>query len=192
LQQNVRRDILRASEAFLLFEKFELEPEVLPQVKIILESHEKAAIRFFNDLFVGPPTMSDAGVCSHHLIEHNFKASQLKTEVETLDAFINLLRAFHIACNISIRQVAASLPPFTSQKDSAWTNWIGRLTEILKAAKLPHSLGKDVGKIEQSPFVLFIWEVQKCLPETSRRHCRSQAALAEAIGEALSRKHRGK
>ena len=188
LAPNVRADIVRATEAFLFFEGFERTSEPLAKVKVILEAHDKAATRFFNELFAGPAAISDGGVYAHHLIENNFKASQLGSDVAGLDALLNLLRAFHVSCNTSIKQLNEASPASTFRTGDAWTTWITRLTEILEAAKFPYSVRKDVGNKSnnKSPFALFVWELQNCLPEECRRHTHPEAALADAISKAQS------
>jgi len=186
LPPKVRADIVRATEAFLFFESFERTTEPLAKVKVILEAHDKAATRFFNELFASPFAVSDAGVYAHHLIEKNFKASQISSDAG-LDALLNLLRAFHIACNTSIKQLNEPSPSSTFRKGNAWANWISRLTEILSDAELPFAVRKDMGNKsrsdKQSPFTLFVWELQSCLPIECWRHTHSVAALADAISE---------
>jgi len=144
LPPKVRADIVRATEAFLFFESFERTTEPLAKVKVILEAHDKAATRFFNELFASPFAASDAGVYVNHLIEKNFKASQISSDAG-LDALLNLLRAFHIACNTSIKQLNEPSPSSTFRKGNAWANWISRLTEILSDAELPFAVRKDMG-----------------------------------------------
>ena len=80
LPPNVRADIDRVTQAFLFFESFEHAPEPLAKVKVILEAHDKAATRFFNELFASPFAGSDAGVYAHHLIEKNFKEFAYRTQ----------------------------------------------------------------------------------------------------------------
>ena len=188
LPPNVRADIVRATEAFLFFEGFERTSEPLAKVKVILEAHDKAATRFFNELFAGPAAISDGGVYAHHLIENNFKASQLGNDAAGLDALLNLLRAFYVSCNTSIKQLNEASPASNFRTGDAWTTWITRLTEILEAAKFPYSVRKDVGNKSnnKSPFALFVWELQNCLPEECRRHTHPEAALADAISKAQS------
>ena len=66
----------------------------------------------------------------------------------------------------------------------AWDWWIWRLTRILKKAGLPTGVRKDTGDIGRtSPFVLFVAELQRYLPEKFRRHTRKKA-LAAAIDKA--------
>ena len=189
LPPNLRADVVRVTEAFLFFESFERTAEPLAKVKVILEAHDRAATRFFNELFAGPSALSDAGIYAHHLIENNFKASQLRSDAAGLDALLNLLSAFHIACNTSIKQLNDASPSSAFQKGNAWTTWTSQLTEILKAVKLPASASEDGGgksSDKQSPFALFVWELQKCLPAECRRHTQSEAALADALSEAHS------
>jgi hypothetical protein len=65
LSPTVRAEIIKATEALAFLHSFELTAERFTKVKIILEAHEKAATRLFNELFVGPSTTSDAGVYAH-------------------------------------------------------------------------------------------------------------------------------
>ena len=154
---------------------------------MILEAHDKAATRFFNELFASPFAGSDAGVYAHHLIEKNFKASHVARKAAGLDSLLSLLRTFHIACNTSIKQLNESPASSTFRKGSAWTNWISRLTEILQGAKLPFAVGKPIRNKsrsdKKSPFTLLAWELQLCLPAECRRHTHSVTALADAIIE---------
>ena len=189
LSPNLLADVVRATEAFLFLEPFERTAEPLAKVKVILEAHDKAATRFFNELFAGPSAVSDAGIYAHHLIENNFKASQLMSDGAGLDALLNLLRAFHIACNTSIKQLNDASPSSAFRKGNAWTNWTSQLSEILNEVKLPVYVSEDGGRKsndKQSPFALFVWELQKCLPAECRRHTQSEAALADALSEAHS------
>ena len=185
LPPNVRADIDRATQAFLFFESFERTAEPLAKVRVILEAHDKAATRFFNEIFASPFAGSDAGVYAHHLIEKNFKISQISSDTARLDTLLDLLRAFHIACNTSIKQLNEPSPSSNFRKGNAWTNWISRLTEILSGAKLPVAVRKDVGNKRRSDqqFTLLVWELQLCLPIECRRHTHSVATLADAISE---------
>ena len=77
-----------------------------------------------------------------------------------LDAFLDFLRAFHIACNSAIKQLS---DPSTGQSGDAWNSWLSRLGEILETEK---SLAP------------IIWELQKCLPPEYRRDL---AVLKDAL-----------
>src|SRR4029077_10735840 len=100
---------------------------------------------------------------AHHLIENNFKAFELGGNHETLDALLNLLRAFHIACNSSIKQLNDPSPSSAFQ-GKAWMTWITQLTEILEEVSSPVSVRKAAGGISKrdkdSPFIRLVWELQ--------------------------------
>jgi hypothetical protein len=79
-----------------------------------------------------------------------------------------------------------SSPAF--QVGNAWKVWIDRLAEILSEVKLPVSVRNDRSKskdTKQSPFVLFVWELQARLPTECRCHAQSEASLADALSEKL-------
>ena len=60
LPPEARSDIVRATQAFLFSENFARTGEPAANVKVILEAHDKAASRFFNELF-SPSSISNAG-----------------------------------------------------------------------------------------------------------------------------------
>jgi hypothetical protein len=181
LAPNLRTDIARVTEAFLFFDKFEQTGEPLAKVKVILEAHDKAATRFFNELFGGTSAVSDAGVYAHQLIDNNFTASRLGGEAGGLDVFLDFLRAFHIACNASIKQLN---DPLVDRKGNALKFWVSRLVEILADAK---SVYKDRRSRSENPFVLLVLELQKYLPA---EHQRDAVALADALSEVSEKNER--
>jgi hypothetical protein len=189
LAPSVRSNIDQATEAFLLFESFERIAQPMAAVKVILEAYDKAAGRFFHALFTDPSGPSDASVYAQHLIERNFSESRLGGDAGVFDALLNLLRGFHIACNVSLKQLNdPGVPAFKS--GNAWRLWVWRLTKIIENAGLVSAVRKDIGSksksYNQSPFARFVWELQTCLPEECRRHTHSEGALADAISEAQS------
>ena len=147
----LQADIVRASEAYLLAERFGRTGDFLAKVKVILESHDKAATRFFKELFADHSAVSDAGVYAHYLIENNFKASQLGKDAPGLDAFLNLLRAFHIACNTSIKQLNDASSSSVARNEDAWAMWVSRLAEILKETKCRSPTAKIVATKAKLP-----------------------------------------
>jgi hypothetical protein len=149
----------------------------MAKVKVILEAHDKAASRFFNELFAGPSATSDAAAYAHFLIENNFKSSQMRVNELGLDGLLDILRAFHIACNASIKQLN---DPSSSavRKGDAWTIWINRLAEILE--------GSTSKSAKQLAFVSVAWKLQEYLPREYRHPAQSEAALAGIISEAIS------
>jgi len=176
LQPNIRADIIRATEVFLFSQNFERTDEAIAKVKVILEAHDKAATRFFNELFGGASSVSHAGVYAHHLIDNNFKPARLRSDKADLDVFLDFLRAFHIACNTAIKQLT---DPSSDRRGNPWKIWLNRLAEIVDEVK---SL-RGEGSVDH-PFVQFVRELQKCLPSECQR---DQAAIAEALLEARSK-----
>jgi hypothetical protein len=170
---DVKANIVRATETYVFLHRFEQASEELAKAKVILEAHDKAATRFFNELFVSASAVSDAGVYAHYLIESNFKTSDLKSEAGGLDVFLNLIRAFHVACNAAIKQLNHLSSP-ALKGSNAWSVWIDRLAEILQV-KLPISVRKSSAS---STFASLVWELQDCLPTECRCHAQS---LADAL-----------
>jgi len=128
LPPDVRADIVRATEVFFFSENFARTGEPKANVKVILEAHDKAATRFFNELFGSPSSLSDAGIYAHHLIDSNFKPRRLGIDKAGLDAILDFLRAFHIACNAAIKQLN---DPSTAQKGNPWKIWLNSLRSLL-------------------------------------------------------------
>jgi hypothetical protein len=180
---SLRSDIVQATDSFLFLKHFARTHEPLAKVKVILEAHDKAATRFFNELFAGPSAVSDAGIYAHHLIEENLKFTQAGKDALGLDAMLNLLRAFHIACNASLKQLndASSAAALQQVDEDAWVNWIRRLSKTFEGLQSPGAGGKDRGSENPSSFVSFVWELQKCLPAECRL---DQAALEKTLPEA--------
>jgi hypothetical protein len=67
-----------------------------------------------------------------------------------------------------------------------WNYWVFWLTIILKEHGLPIEARKDPDKrkVEGSPFVLFLDELQKCVPPQYRQSTASRDALAQGIHRA--------
>ena len=153
----LRSDLTQATESFLFREDFARTHEPLAKVKVVLEAHDKAATRFFNELFAGPSAVSDAGIYAHHLIEENLKFTQAGKDALGLDAMLNLLRAFHIACNASLKQLndASSAAALQQEDEDAWVNWIRRLSKTFEGLQSPGAGGKDRGSENPSSFVSF-------------------------------------
>jgi hypothetical protein len=189
LESSVRLDIVRTTKAFLLFDSLERSAPAAAATRVILEAYDKAASRFFYTVFTDPSGSSDAGIYAHDLIELNFERSRSEKEAALFDALSNLLRAFHIFCNMSLRQLNEQLTT-SPGSGNAWQAWVSRLSEIVDKAELSSMVRRDVGgegqRGAQSPFTLFVWELQKCLPERCRRSTPSEAALADAITQARS------
>jgi hypothetical protein len=79
----------------------------------------------------------------------------------------------------------------TYSEGDVWSIWVNELTIIMKDSGLPYEVRKDSDKNKndtQSPFVMFIKELQKVLPDDFRKFTNSDYALAQAISRARRRK----
>jgi hypothetical protein len=78
---------------------------------------------------------------------------------------------------------------YSFKEREAWNLWVLRLAEVLDDAQLRPSSRKDAGgkskSDKQSPFAVFVSELQKCLPHQCERPY-ADSALPTAIGRALS------
>jgi hypothetical protein len=166
---------------FFFSESFARTGEPTANVKVVLEAHDKAATRFFNELFDSPSSFSDAGVYAHHLIDSNFKPPRLGSDNSGLDAILDFLRAFHIACNAAIKQLN---DPSTAQKGNPWKIWLNRVAEIVAEVKSLRGKGGDESAIDR-PLVQFVREMQNCFPSECQR---DPAAIEQALLEAKTPK----
>jgi hypothetical protein len=87
--------------------------------------------------------------------------------------------------DVALRQLADAMND-DQRAGEAWAWWICHLTTTLKKAGLPTGARKD--DLDQtSPFVAFVAELQKCLPERFGQHTHSKPALAKGIIKARAR-----
>jgi hypothetical protein len=92
-----------------------------------------------------------------------------------------ILTDLDLACK---RALSKLNPPsmLNLKEGEIWQVWIGQLSKIMKDNSLPTSVRKDSDKSAKlSPFVVFVRELQKCLPEKCNFPTHSDRALAEAI-----------
>jgi hypothetical protein len=73
LSKTLRDNILRVTQEFLRLEFYQQTGGNVAKVKVVLESYDKAASRFFNAIFADPPAQSAASIHAHDLIEVNSK-----------------------------------------------------------------------------------------------------------------------
>jgi hypothetical protein len=108
--------------------------------------------------------------------------------VETLSG---LLTSFRDACTLALRDLQDA-PSF--REGGARDIWILRLTQIMEDNGLSVGVRKDAGgksrSDKQSPFVLFVRELQFCLPDACRCSMQSDSALAKAIAEVKAKSGR--
>jgi hypothetical protein len=173
--KTLRDNIIRVTQEFLTLEN--VQTDNVADVKVVLESYDKAASRFFSAIFADPSAQSAASIHAHDLIESTSKGPG-KNEENLFDAMLTTLRAFHIACNTALKQLR-ELQSSTSKSDKAWRLWISWLTEVIDQAGLPFSVSKDLGSKGKTndQFTGFVWHLQRCLPEDVRRHTASEVEM---------------
>jgi hypothetical protein len=85
------------------------------------------------------------------------------------------IAALQLACEKALSP--NFLKKLSLEKGEPWQRWIQRLTEIMEQNLFPTTVSKD----GSSPFVAFVWELQRCLPVEHRQSTHSYEALATAI-----------
>lgn len=185
VSKRLRENILRVTRQFLTLET--LQRGNVADVKIVLESYDKSASRFFNAIFADS---SAASVHAHDLIEASSKRAGKSDEASVFDAMLTLLRGFHLACNTALKELR-ELQASPCKSDKAWRWWIWRLTEVIEEAGLPSLVSEDTSDEQCAPFARLVWQVQRCLPERVRHYTASEAECAKAISDAQARTKRG-
>jgi hypothetical protein len=166
----IKREILRATTSFVMFEPFERAALPLAEAKRRVQSVKDSAGKLFGDLFSGPS--DDATTFADKLIDLHFKGSLRQ-----------VLLSYAAACNSVLAQMESSS---SHREGAAWDQWIRDLTTILDAARLPTTASKGRGKSKSdspSSFVSFVLELQNCVQDKARRHT-TPDSLATAINRA--------
>ena len=140
LSKTLRDDIIRVTQEFLTLENVQIDN--VADVNVVLESYDKASSRFFRAIFADPSGQSAASIHAHDLIESSSRRSG-KNEESLFDTMLTTLRAFHIACNIALKQLR-EIQTSSSRSDKAWRLWISWLTEIIEQAGLRSWVSKDL------------------------------------------------
>jgi hypothetical protein len=179
LPPDVRTAVLEATLTFRYFEVFERTAEPVADAKAIIDACQKGASEFRRTLLVNAFKSSDASVLATYLIQKNFP--------RLLDTLGGLLTSLGVACKAAIKDLNDAAKPSHNVGDM-WKSWIWRLTQIMRSNKLDWKVRKDTGNKnksgKESPFTLFVWELQSCLPVECRRYAHSPGGLADAISEA--------
>jgi len=182
LSKSLRDHILQVTQEFLTLQT--LQRGNGADVKVVLESYDKAASRFFNAIFADPSGQSAVNIHAHDLIESNSKRLG-KSDESLFDGMLTLLRAFHIACNTALKELR-ELQTSPCKSDKTWRLWIWRLTEVIDEAGLPYFLSKDLGGKSKSDeqwasFARLVWQLQRCLHRNSITPFRRQTAPKPSV-----------
>jgi hypothetical protein len=188
LSDAVRKDVLEVTQEFAYFEVVERTAERLGDAEAIVKACKKAASDFQRTLLDQAFKSSDAGDYARQLIKKNFHDARLSIDGRPLETLSGLLTSFGGACNLALRDLQDA-PSF--REGAARHLWFLRLIQIMEDYGLSASVRKDAGgkskSDKQSPFVLFVRELQYCLPDACRCSMQSDSALAKAIAEARAK-----
>jgi len=93
-----------------------------------------------------------------------------------------------VSCDERLPNLEAELASKEAQDPRhPWENWIVELTGLFDQYGLPTPVRTDVDKTDnQSPFTIFICELQELIEKQYRQHDHSIEALAKAINRARS------
>jgi hypothetical protein len=173
LDATIKREILRVTTSFVLFEQFERAALRLAASENRAQSIKWSAEKFFSDLFGGPS--DDATVFADELIDRYFNGRMPQLR--------ELLPSLAVACNSALTEMKTSPG---HREGAAWDQWARGLTTILDAAGLPIAASKGRGKSKSdspSAFASLVLKLQDCVPKEARRH-NTPDGLAMAINRA--------
>jgi hypothetical protein len=112
----------------------------------------------------------------------------------SFDLLEHTLNAVEAVCDFMSMEL--SDPNYAGHSEGwLWNHWICWLTMIVKEHGLPYEVRKDSDKQKPnspiSPFVLFVDELQKCIPNEFRRHSPPGSERREALATAIGRAREG-
>ena len=184
-----REDVRKVTEEFLDCALLMNAAPPARQAAERIELIKNAAREFENVVLRRPANIShEADFYARSLILPyvNLPSQRGRDGLQTLALVMLEIRR---ACNRAIADyekiIAGIGSAGAANKGAAWDFWIRSLTELMKREDLPTAARKDTDKQRhQSPFVLFVCELQKCLPDEFRQSMHSTGALAKAIQSA--------
>lgn len=173
LSADLRDKIFLLTQSFINFAPFEQSAEPLKLARDRAEAWRRTAEGLRQELFSG--SQSDAYV---------FAQSQVTRIFADQNLFHNLagiLTSFAVACQQAIDFMEDPALP-DHREGEKWEKWVISLRTALREAGHPTGARKDSGDLgKESPFTMFVSELQKCVPETIQRYTKSTSGLASAI-----------
>ena len=182
LPNKLRRKILKITQEYLKEATFERTAPNASQAKDRVKSIKNAVEKLREAVLRRPSNVAREAdfyvrqlICKH--ARFPFQHGR--------DGLQNLALRVSKACNLAMAELEG-LEEGTFRKGDEWDGWIRYLTSLMQERNLPIEARKDTDKQKQgpSPFVAFIWELQKCIPAEYRRSTQSPGALAKAIHSA--------
>ena len=180
IPQQLKIDIRDATESYLRLPLSEIEPSPIKPAVLRLRKISKHAQQFVDAINQGErsPAKSYADqLIAKYLAQINapYRASDIAHLVVYVKA----------ACDKASDEIASGKNPGPTEWQG-WQRWMLRLTDILRKEGLPTAVRKDTAKSRSgkvSPFVFFLYELQKMIPERYRRAQHGLSALNEAIAK---------
>ena len=193
LPSELRRKIFKFTREYLKEATFEKRAPIASQAEDRVKAIKNAAGKFRDAILRRPSNIA---------CEADFYARQLISKHARLpfqggrNCLQNLAfeaRWVPNACKLAMAELKG-LEKGNFRQGEAWDRWTRELTNAVRELQLPIAARKDTDKQKQgpSPFVAFIWELQKCIPAEYQRSTQSLGALAKAIhgGRAAARRER--
>ena len=179
-----RKKIQRVMLQFFQFAEVEQRARPVSEARKRVERVKKAATELKTAIFeqdIG----RDARTYANSLIRRYFNDARVKSG-DGPRQLGTLMTSLIVACNHALQHLSHP-NNLGLKKGEAWEGLVRGLTAILKNHHLQIKVRKDFDKNKTgkpSPFVLFMRELQSCLPDKFRRSEHSDVALAEAIHRA--------
>jgi len=175
LTDGQRKLILSVTVDFLIFVPGEAAAEAVRTVANEVGRVRKACKKFL-DLYMQNINSNSQGSA---LISEKFKIHMRHK------LFYRYLTSYIDACDWALAEIKDPKNHGWRQGDM-WNMWVKQLTTIAREGGLPHQArqDEDATKTRSSPFVMFVHELQKCIPLGFRRSTHSESALATAINRA--------
>ena len=193
ISDDLREAIRDRTNIYLLYAQLENAAKPVADAEQYLRAIFKAT-RALSDAF-HLPCEADARSHVNVLIKHSFSDARLKSSDlnDSLHSFMGVLTSFQVACG----QVKTRLEENRSsgfRPGATWNVCIRNLRSLLKERDLPSGYRKDIDKNKtgkQSDFVIFVGELQECIPSEYRRGARYGTSLTELISRACGARSRG-
>jgi hypothetical protein len=188
ISKAVRRKIRDATREFLDWGVFEHTVRTHAEAVARVQSIKTAIHKFGEAIFRCPEGVGrDADYYARHLICDHLSLPFKEGRDGLQNLALQLKQDISKGCDSALLDLNREKKSGFNKGDNKgdiWDWWVRKLTAALKAHHLPTETRKDTDKNKTgkpSPFVLFIRELEACIPQDYRGTTHSPEALAEAI-----------
>ena len=146
----------------------------------------RAKANAFSRCLVPPPSRREAAFFVQRLITQRFHGGQ-QSGPDKWDEVIHFISAFEAASRLAAEELPKHVEGRGFVEGYAWRGLIRELDRFCRERSLRVGASKGSNKSrrrEPSPFVAFVYELQRAFPDKFRRHNFSHEALAKAIATA--------